>query len=378
MPRSRKWFFTLVAVLLFVICGEFLPEEPLRSKAMAVAFGIDLAEDEKLLINLQILTGSGNKTETGSNTRVLSAEGATLGEAAYKISRDTGLAVALTHCNVVLLGESLLKSPYVYSVLNYLVSNAYLSDNACLLACRGSAYDILSSKIGFGGNAGIYIREIVGMYDRFGDVTGKTVRQFVVDYHRIGQTNWLPFLTKISIDPEIASSSSSRSSDKKDYLFEMNEVAVVIKNKFVGIWKEDGAFGVNCILNKISKAQFQSNGDNGEDIDWFILKNDCKLSYDLSEKTVKAKIELQATVKEIIDRSAEDKHVDRLDATEKEIARLEEKISTVVTDFYKETQALDADVFGFREGFYSHYKKKALGLSLSDIKLIADVKVRRT
>lgn len=379
MRRSRKWLFTLAAVLLFLFCGEFLPEEPLRSKAMVVAFGIDRIEEERLLIHLQILTGSGNKSETGSNTRVLSAEGSTLGEAAYKISRDTGLAVALTHCNVVLLGESLLKSPYVYAVLNYLVTNAYLSDNACLLACQGSAYDVLSSSVGFGENAGVYIREIIGMYDSFGDIAGKTIREFVVDYHRIGQTNWLPYMTKKAIGPEIPSSSgSSQNTEKKDYLFEMNKIAVLIKNDFIGIWYEDGTFAVNCLLNKISKAQFQSEGDHGEKIDWYLLKNDGKLSYDPTSRTVVAKVKIQAIVKEIIDYSSGNEHVDRLDATETEKARLEEKIAGILTSFYTRTQALNADVFGFREGFYSHCRIKEKDLALSEISFVVDVTVQKT
>ena len=379
MRRSHKWLFTLAAVVLFLFCGQFLPEEPLKSKAMAVGFGIDLTEEEKLRVHLQILTGSGSEKQSGSNTRVLSAEGATLGEAAYKISRESGLAVSLTHCNVVVLGEELLKSPYVYAVLNYLVCNAYLSDNACLISCAGPAYNLLSSPIGFGENASIYVREIIGMYDSFGDITGKKLREFVVDYHRLGETNWLPFVTRKTIAPEIPpSSGAEQSSEKESYLFEMNKVAVLIKNKFVGIWDAAGAVSINFLLNKISKGQLQTNGEHGEKIDWYVLKNDCKFSYDSEKKSVTADLKVQALVKEIIDYSAAGAHVDRLTVTDKECRRFEEDLSAIITSFYREMQAKNADVFGFKEGFYSHCRMDSEKIPLSEIGLDVLVKLQRT
>lgn len=379
MRRSRKWIFTLAAICLFFFCGQYLPEEPLKSKAMAVGFGIDLTEEETVSVHLQILTGSGSKQQSGSNTRVVSAEGATLGEAAYKISRDTGLAVSLTHCNVVILGESLLKSPSVYAVLNYLVCNGYLSDNACLVSCKGLAYDLLSSPIGFGGNASVYMREIIGMYDSFGDITGKKLREFIVDYHRKGQTNWLPFVTRKKVPKETPPSSGGESGgEEESYLFEMNKVAVLVKNKFVGVWDAPGAVAVNCLLNKISKGQLQTIGEHGEKIDWYVLKNDCKLSYDKEKMTVKADLKIQALVKEIVDYSADNAHVDRLYVTEREEKRFERELSDVITSFYAEMQGRDADVFGFKEGFLSHCRLNAEGVPLSDIGLEVNVKLVQT
>ena len=379
MRRSRKWIFTLAAVCLFLFCGQYLPEEPLKSKAMAVGFGIDLTGKETVSIHLQILTGSGSKQQSGSNTRVLSAEGATLGEAAYKISRKTGLAVSLTHCNVVILGESLLKSPSVYAVLNYLICNGYLSDNACLISCKGSAGDLLSSPIGFGGNASVYIREIIGMYDSFGDITGKKLREFVVDYHRHGQANWLPFVTRKKISEEIPPSSGGENVERKEnYLFEMNKVAVLVKNKFVGVWDAPGAVAVNCLLNKISKGQIQTIGEHGEKIDWYVLKNDCKLTYDKEKMTVKADLKVQALVKEIIDYSEDNAHVDRLFVTKEEEKRFEKDLADIISAFYSEMQKKNADVFGFKEGFVSHCRIDLEDIPLSEIGLEVKVELTRT
>lgn len=379
MQRSRKWIFTLAAICLFLFCGQYLPEEPLKSKAMAVGFGIDLTEKETVSVHLQILTGSGSKQQSGSNTRVLSAEGATLGEAAYKISRETGLAVSLTHCNVVILGESLLKSPSVYAVLNYLICNGYLSDNACLVSCKGSAYDLLSSPIGFGGNASVYIREIIGMYDSFGDITGKKLREFVVDYHRLGQANWLPFVTRKKIPQDTPPSDGAEKENKEEnYLFEMNQVAVLVKNVFVGIWDASGAVAVNCLLNKISKGQIRTTGEHGEKIDWYVLKNDCKLTYDKEKMAVKADLKIQAHVKEIIDYSAYNAHVDRIFVTKEEEKRFEEDLTDIITAFYAEMQSKNADVFGFKEGFFSHCRINVEDVPLSDIRLEVKVKLTRT
>jgi len=365
MRRAYKWIFTYLAAILFLLCGSFLPEEPLKSKAMVVAFGIDYNEDA-LDVSLQILT-SGTE-ESGTDTRTVQSTGSTIGECVYTISERTGLAVTLTHCNVLLLGENLLNSPHVYAVMNYLVTNAYLSDNACVFGCEGSPRDILSSKVAFGENAGLFIREIVGLYDSYGDVCAKTLRQYVVDYHRLGNCNVIPYVTRFVADSQIPSSSDLLLDQTQDCLFRLNSVVVLVKNTFIGVYPQEDALALNLLLRKIDKGQLNGTGDNGEKIAWYILKNSCKLTYDLPEKKVTAVLKISLLLKDVLDYSETDAFIDRTEVTDDEITRSCAVLADSIQTFYKEMQTRNADVFGLQEGFYCRYPRERLP-TLQEIRL---------
>ncbi len=374
MKRGYKWFVTFVAFASFFAFGKILPDEPLKSKAMVVGIGIDLAEEEKLTLHLQILTGKGASSETGSNTRVMTATAPSIGEAAYNISRETGLIVTLTHCNVVVLGESLFKSKNVYSALNYLATNAYLSDNACIFTCAGSAKDVLSAKVAFGGNTSLYIREIVGQYDSFGDIAARTIREYIVDYHRKGQTNCLPYIVRKETDGQIPSSSSdSEMGERKDALFDLTGTAVIVKNEWKKTYREGAALVLNCLLGKIDKGQWTGSGDRGEIIDWYILKNDVKKEYSLSDKTVRLTIKLKVVLKEIVDYSENDGNIDRSAVTEREKKRAEEDFARLTEKIFYDMQECGADGFGLTEGFFSRYPNRTEDIAIGDINLRADV-----
>ena len=291
------------------------------------------------------------------------------------ISEKSGKTVALTHCNVVLIGENVAKSQYFYSVLNYLITNSYLSENAFVFVTEGKAEELLKSNTGFGGNASFYVQRLVGMYGDYNNVANKTLQRFVVDYHQLGQANWLPLIKTEPTNPDVSAGGDQSSTDKQ-ILFDINSVMIFKENDFVAEYGSEGTEAINYVMNKVSKGNVETIGDNNEKIVMYIIDKQHYYKYDLDKKTVKIRIEISTLLKEIIDYSGEDKYIDRTSLTEAEIARAEKSIADNILSFYTEMQSCDVDIFSFYEGFYSKFGNIALNMDIKDIALEIEVEVK--
>lgn len=349
-----------------------LPGEPLSNRAMVVGFGIDLDEGNKLIVSAQILNPDCTSKDTGVAARIVIAEHPTIAGAMTEVSQKAGLTVALTHCNVVVLGENVAKSPQLYSIMNYLITNSYLSENAYLFVSEGYAAQLLQSSTGFGNNASLYVQKLVNEFSNYNDTTNKTLQNFVVDYHQLGQANWLPYLKREEVNESV---SCAPGDDKTDYVFTMNSVVVFKKNEFIGIYDADGSSALNYVKNKVSKGNIDGKGDNGEQIVLYILDKKNKIDYDFEKKTVKMEISIDTILKEIIDYSSSDSFVDRTKLSETEITNAQDDIKKKIEDFYAEMQEKEVDIFSFYEGFYSKNGKKANDLNVKDITLEVKVKI---
>lgn len=375
MKRPFKWIITLIGIVAFLSFGGLLPGEPLADRAMVVGFGVDLTEEGELLVSAQILNPSPAAQQQGIGAKVVTSRHQTISGAMTYISEKSGKTVALTHCNVVLIGENVAKSQYFYSVLNYLITNSYLSENAFVFVTEGKAEELLNSNTGFGGNASFYVQRLVGMYGDYNNIANKTLQRFVVDYHQLGHANWLPLIKTEPTNPDI-SAGGNQSASEQQLLFDINSVMIFKENDFVAEYGQDGTEAINYVMNKVSKGNVETVGDNNETIVMYITDKQHDYKYDFESKTVKIKIEISTLLKEIIDYSGEDKYIDRTGLTEAEIARAEKSIADNILSFYSEMQAYGVDIFSFYEGFYSKFGNKALNMDIKDITLEVEVKVK--
>lgn len=373
MRRKIKWAVLVLTVVAFLFLGNKLPGEPLSSRAMVVGFGIDLDADTTLRVSAQILNAASATETSGQTTQVVTADASTLSGAMNKISEKAGSAVALTHCNVVFLCENLAKSEHYYAVLNYLITNDYLSENAYIFAVDGKAEDYMTSAAAFGGNISIYIQRAVGIHGEYADLPIKTLRDFLVSYHALGETNWLPVLKKEPISPQ---QSESGQTPSDQYVFTANDLYVLKKNTFVGEYGKEGSRALNFAKNEVKKGVYEAGGDHGEKILCLITGKKEKYAYDLDKKTVSLSIELTSILKEILDYSGSDAYVDRTQMTDSEITRAEQKIAEEVHAFFTALKQKNADIFGLLDGFYSKYGKKTADLTIGDIQLKVDVKLK--
>jgi len=373
VKRKIKWIAIVIAAIVFIALGTMLPGEPLTQRSIIVGFGIDMAGEEQITVSAQILNPGGGQDQSGTETNLVSATDSTIAGAMNKISEKSSHTVTLTHCNVVFVGKNVAETKNVYSVINYLLSNSYLSENAFLFLADGTAKEILESKTGFGDNASLYTQSIVGLYGDYSDIANKTVQCFIVGYHSLGESNWLPVVKKEPTPPKLSDDSSPQ--EDPQYLFDINSMAVFLKNEYKGNFGADGTRAYNYVDYKIKKGAINTIGENGEKIVIYLTGNKAEKKFDYDSKTVSVKVELTGILKEIVDFDNADIYIDRTSMTSEEIEKTQKEIETEILDFFVKTRDMGVDIYNLRESFAFKFGKKGEELDIKDLNMNVTVKL---
>ena len=369
MKRKIKWLAVLAIIISVLIFGKLLPAEPLAQRAIVVGFGIDADEGDMPSISAQILNPGAKADQSGAETSVVTVKDKTISGAMGKISERSSKTVALTHCNVVFIDKKVAENNNIYSVINYLITNSYLSENAYLFLTDEKSEKLLNSKTAFGNNASLCMQSLVGINGDYGAIASKTLQCFVVSYHSLGESNWLPIIKAEEVTPK----QSDDASGDSEYVFNVNSIAVFRRNNLIGTYEKDDTQSLTYINSKVKKGQIFVKGDHEENILLYIIGNSVKKSFDLDTKTATVKLKLNCILKEIIDVGDDDKYIDRTEMSEDEIKRAENSVKENIMRFYTEMQNNDVDLYNFLESFNSKFGKKAKDLKISDVNLSLDV-----
>lgn len=381
MRRKAKWIFTIIAIIVFIILGSTVPDDDLKSRAMAVGLGIDCDDEGNIIACAQILTSSETEGKP-AGTRVVETEAKLLSSAISKITEICGMTLTVTHCNVILLGEKLINSGDACKQIFTLLENTYISDNAYVFACEGTPMEVLSSKSAFGTNASQYLQQLISSYGTYDNISYKMLRQIIVDYHNLGETTYMPFIKKVPVTPKVPSSSEGSESsgsnaapagEAEDYSYNLNNVVVLKRGELIGRYGEDASKAINYILTKVDKGSDDFEIEKGV-VGVFVLSNDVKKEYDIDSKTFSVNVKIGATVKDFKAKDEADmEETFAYGLTEDELKTCAEDVRRRIEEFFAEMQEADADVFEVRQSFYSQYGKRAKNIELKDVKFRLEV-----
>jgi spore germination protein KC len=127
--RKKVWIVFLVALLVLFPTASVKPAQAM-SKAILLSVGIEKTADGYTVSGAMVT----NKftPEGMAETKVVSADGATVAKAINKIAADQGRGVSLAHCNLIVLGASL-ATENVATILKYFLEKFEISNNALLV-----------------------------------------------------------------------------------------------------------------------------------------------------------------------------------------------------------------------------------------------------
>lgn len=246
MKFLRTKFLPILVGFIFVL---FMTNDfglvNIERTAIIMAIGIDYEESAKEYeVTVQIAIPKPSTNAQGENNdSLISEKGKTIAAAIDKIGITTGWYPMLSFCNLILVGDSLLKMN-VMETLNYFIRTDKIQDSAHVATCDGKAKDILSATTPLDSISSFTIQKILGKdiakLDRIADTSLKT---FTETYYSKSKSGFMPFVKKIEIDksPDGSSSSSSSSggasgsggssgsSDKegkKQYIFDASSTAI--------------------------------------------------------------------------------------------------------------------------------------------------------
>ena len=334
---------------------------PLSERAIVAGLGIDY-DNGVFTVSAQILLPSSDDSKT-SNIVVSSAEGKTLGEALAKISSESSMLVAMSHCNLVLLGEGTLRGK-AYSALDYMIRNAYLSENALLLTTEGTAKDVLNAKTAYSDMTSFYIQRELMVYGNYKEAVHRNIKEYLSSYYTENSANWLTKIKKVETEkPQTGGSTSAGSSsgsggEDKVYVLDFARCAIIKGDHYVFDGNEELISGINLVTAKLDKGDVVIT-DGDLTYSFYIIKSKSKLDFSPESLTAKVKLNLDIILKEVVSASSPtDFSVVDVEPSERVDSLLKDYFNGVISYAFKECQKHGVDVFDLYGGFYGRLGKK--------------------
>lgn len=359
MKRQYKWIAFVIAFILMLLLGVKIT--PLSERAIVAGLGID-CEGDVFTVSAQILLPSSDDSKT-SGIVVSSAEGKTVAEAIAKISSESSMLVATSHCNLVLLGENVIQDK-AYVALDYLVRNSYISENALLLTTEGKAKDILSAKTAYSETTSFYIQRELLVYGNYKEAVRRNIKEYLDSYYTYNSANWLTKVSKVETEkPQSTSSTSSSGSsggggeEDKVYFFDFAKCAIIKGNDYVFDGTEDIISGINFVNAKLEKGDIVVTSGNVSYC-FYIIKSQGKLKYEPENYHCKAEIKLHLIMKEVISPEPIYFTVSDVEPPPEVDALVKEYVSNTVLSAFNECKSRDVDIFNLYGGFYGKMGKK--------------------
>lgn len=380
MKRWKKWVAFGLAFIIALFMGTAINATPISSRAVVVGIAVDKSE-ELLEITAQILVTSGSSAGKPQSKEV-AAKAATVSGALSQIAENTSMIVSLAHCNLVILGKEILEDNAVYP-LDYLVRNAYLSENALIIGTLGKASEILKTKVAFSELASLYAQRAMESLANFDSVAERSIKEFVVDEKKYNKSNYLMIIERVPLEtvdvvPTAGGEDSSQGGgqesggDKQEYYFNMRETAIFYDSKMVGLLSETETIGLNLVKKEVSAGTLHIVGDNGEQIEVYIVGESADKEFDNDTRTMKVNIEMKVNVKEI---NATHSILPRADGvlSETELKRGEQTLIDSVVACYEKAKSAGVDIFDITTSLYRMYKSTDFSVDNTNIEVKAKI-----
>ena len=297
----RLWGEKLIILLIFFITSLFFTNDfgliDIQKTAIILATSVDKEESGGYNVTAQIAVPQSSKSGGQTSAVAISGKGATVAEAFKEINAKTGWFPKLIFCDLIVLGESVIKEN-VFDCLGYFLRNEYMSDNCLLAACEGNANELFSAQVPTDNMSALALQKILATEAKeAGNVSTVNLKDFSVGYYAEHKSGYMPYVRILSqsqgeqdtgkgeqsfaparratakdefiatIQPDVApalpvAQSGGQAEEKntqpeEQKIFDVSQTAVFFEGKNVGILDEEKSFAMNLILNHIRQATLQ-------------------------------------------------------------------------------------------------------------------------
>lgn len=379
MKRNYKWLAILGAFLIAFYMGSTIDVAPINNRAIVVGMAIDSADGD-LEISAQILMTTASETNE-SGSKMISARSKTVAAALAQIAEYTSMQLSLAHCNFLVLGEELLKTN-AFSALDYLVRNAYLSENALLTGAVGSAKEVLSSTVAFDQMSSFYAQRTLDTHADYDDVAVMTVKKFASERKKRNPSNYLTLIERLPLEKDSSetvtdenASPSAGGEGETEYYYSMTRTAVFLGDSMLGILEENETSGLNFALDEVNHGSIEFRGKDNRLIDLYIVKSSTSAVYDRDSSSVRYDVSISAILKEVESPSGlNEEFVITITDEEKKIA--EAQVANNILSCYRKCLDLGIDIFDVSGAMYRLHRKEKTELSYDSVSVNVNIDVQ--
>ena len=196
----------VLLILLLVICVfsiNSFSSIDLEKTAIIISLGIDYADDEYVVTGQLALPASSGGTEAPSQSpTMITGKGPTPAAAFHNIASLTGWLPTLSFCTVVILGEETTQKPLM-DVMDFVLRVKQLNDSSLFCATRGTAADFFNQKTPLDQISSFSLLKILSKENtQSSDVSVMSLKNFIQNYYRQGNGNFLPLVRSIPDENE--------------------------------------------------------------------------------------------------------------------------------------------------------------------------------
>ena len=191
--NSVRYYLILAALVTFLFFTKDFGLIDIQKTAIVMAVGID-REGPTFILTTQIAVPQSSDQGEQAQAVQIESRGETIADAFNQINAKTGWYPKLVFCNLVVLGEQMIKSN-VFDALDFFLRDEYMSDKCLVAACEGTAKEILNTKTPIDPMSGVAAQKVLSDHAaRVGTVASNTLREFAMGYFSYSKSGYLPVL----------------------------------------------------------------------------------------------------------------------------------------------------------------------------------------
>lgn len=351
---KNKFLIFVMAMSVLVLIERVAPNTTINDRAIVVALAVDY-EGEDLSLAAQIIKppeNGGGDSKTSSYV-IIEGKAPTLGLALDQIGKTSGLVVSLSHCNLLLLGSTVLESEQ-FPNIDSLVTNWLIPDQAEMVGVEGRAADFLKKHMTMRNVSGFYIAQSLRTNREHIDVIPTMLKDFLVDYYTGHGVATLPMLSLMDASRENVDYTLVSDSLPLNTFTVSSGCALGQGKKAIYLDKTECRV-VNVMLYTSKNGEFTVEIE-GYTIGLRLLSGKADVKYEVAEGKGKAEssVKVKAILMEVICEDAKQRHHTVSRETEEQIRQaMKAKIEGDISASYAHFTQQGYDVFGLYGGFRS-------------------------
>ncbi len=394
--RSKIYAIIFIAIFIIYFTQDFTLIN-IEKTALIVSLGVDKTKEE-YIVTAQIAVPESNNSQSSNKEAVISSNGKTIFEAISSISEKTGWYPKLSFCNLIVIGESMLKEN-IMDVLLFFIRSYKIEDSAIVCSAKGEAKELLLSSSPLDNISGLSLSKIfVKDYESASKVYTSSIKDFCSKYYSKSHYGYMPFVKTILTDesgrggktvtastttePESGGSGGGESKGQQLVIYDATTCQLFNKGYYVGELSQDESLILSLLNRRVTEAFLTVNAtDNDGKTGEFlitILKSKKKIS--LKIKDNKPILECNLKVYTRISDANFTENINRV----AELGKLNDNMKFKVEEYIKEklfsilskSKESNCDIFECKNLLYKYHTKKYEDLKysiLEDLTIDANV-----
>ena len=344
MKTLKRIAVVLVAFVIVELVALSFKGNDIMDRSIILGLGVDKKDDD-ILLTAEIVSPGNGSEQVGTYSKIVSAKGASLGEALSKISEQTGKEASLGQCVFVVLGQEYFENHDFSDTIDYLINSNSFKESSTISCCQGSAQQLLNSAEALSRSVSLSLVRMLREQAQNVGIPSNVLLDYTRSQRELYKTGYLNYIRYVP-----SQNTDTENPDKPQGYFLYDQVCIFKQNKYVCTLSTSQTKGFALLYKKTSGDTFVSdNGGNKQTVTVNDKKVDVKLKDDAINVDVKLFVRLAR---------ADSTQTGGIFASknQKEISQgvmqdVQLQASSLVQEFLQLQQEKDFDIVNFHEAF---------------------------